>query len=157
MNAKTKRKNSVLIAVSIAVASIVVGSIAMFSFSQPLTSLDNNTKPIVMHIHPAITILGGKGEVALPTNIGINPVLWKDHKLDQFGMQGMSPLHTHDSSGTIHVESNTERDFTLGEFLAIWGGLDPNKVVNVGVNDDKISDYSSHVFRDQEKITIELV
>jgi hypothetical protein len=30
-------------------------------------------------------------------------------------------LHTHDSSGIIHVESPTQRTFTLGQFFDIWG------------------------------------
>ena len=30
-------------------------------------------------------------------------------------------LHTHDSSGIIHVESPTQRVYTLGQFFDIWG------------------------------------
>jgi hypothetical protein len=33
----------------------------------------------------------------------------------------ISPLHTHDTTGVIHVESPTVRDFTLGEFFGVWG------------------------------------
>ena len=32
-----------------------------------------------------------------------------------------SPLHTHDTSGIIHVESPTDRSFTLGELFDVWG------------------------------------
>lgn len=32
-----------------------------------------------------------------------------------------SPLHTHDTSGIIHVESPTVRSVTLGEFFDVWG------------------------------------
>jgi hypothetical protein len=32
-------------------------------------------------------------------------------------MPGMAPLHTHDSSGIIHVESVVDRNYTLDEFL----------------------------------------
>ena len=42
------------------------------------------------------------------------------------GMSGMAPLHTHDTSGIIHVESSVKRNYTLGEFLNTWGGLDLN-------------------------------
>src|SRR5438309_5667197 len=57
----------------------------------------------------------------MPANIGVDSSLCKDLSLDQYGI-GMLPLHTHDTSGTIHVEVNTShRDFTLHEFLAIWG------------------------------------
>ena len=73
-----------------------------------------------MHWHPVLTITMNGSPVTVPAQIGIDQSLWKDHSLDQYGI-GMSPLHTHDTSGTIHVESNTVRDFTLHEFLAIWG------------------------------------
>src|SRR5438093_7229872 len=32
-----------------------------------------------------------------------------------------SDLHTHDTAGTIHVESRVTREYTLGEFFQIWG------------------------------------
>jgi len=32
-------------------------------------------------------------------------------------MPGMAPLHTHDRSGIIHVESVVDRNYTLDEFL----------------------------------------
>jgi hypothetical protein len=35
--------------------------------------------------------------------------------------QGISPVHTHDSTGVIHVESPVKRTFTLGEFFTEWG------------------------------------
>jgi hypothetical protein len=64
--------------------------------------------------------------VAIPAKIGINPTLWKDHSLDKSGMRAMTmnmssmaPLHTHNSNGTIHVESNTVRPYTFGQFLSV--------------------------------------
>lgn len=30
-------------------------------------------------------------------------------------------LHTHDTSGIIHVEAGDNRTFTLGDFFAVWG------------------------------------
>jgi hypothetical protein len=32
----------------------------------------------------------------------------------------ISPLHTHDDSGVIHVESPTESTFSLAQFFAEW-------------------------------------
>ena len=50
--------------------------------------------------------------VTVPAGIGI-------------GIQGLqvffSPLHTHDSTGVVHVESPVVKTFTLGQFLAVWG------------------------------------
>lgn len=31
------------------------------------------------------------------------------------------PLHTHDATGTIHVESSARTSFSLGQFFAVWG------------------------------------
>ena len=33
----------------------------------------------------------------------------------------ISPIHTHDTSGLIHVESPTSRSFSLAEFFGVWG------------------------------------
>src|SRR3989304_3495456 len=30
-------------------------------------------------------------------------------------------LHTHDSTGLLHIEAPEQRAFTLGQFFAIWG------------------------------------
>jgi hypothetical protein len=75
-----------------------------------------------VHWHPQLFITLNGSPYTVPANIGIDPSLWKDHSLDQYGGAGAAALHTHDTSGTIHVEVNTShRDFTLHEFLAIWG------------------------------------
>lgn len=75
----------------------------------------------------------------VPANIGIDSQLWKSHELDQYGsmqampwmgMAGMAPLHTHDTSGTIHLESAVTRDYTLKQFLDVWGvSVDGNQVL----------------------------
>lgn len=42
-------------------------------------------------------------------------------------------LHTHDTSGIIHVESPVERDFTLGQFFTEWNlRLDSRHVGSAG-------------------------
>jgi hypothetical protein len=38
-----------------------------------------------------------------------------------FGQVANSPLHTHSSSGVIHIESDRRHRFTLGEFFDEWG------------------------------------
>ena len=60
-----------------------------------------------MHIHPnsEIEILGQKQ--VIPTNIGLSP---NQHQ----------PIHTHETDGTLHVESPIIRDFYLREFFQIW-------------------------------------
>jgi len=121
-------------------------------------------KAIIMHFHPHLNLMIDSKPVTVPSQIGIDPSLWKDHSLDQYGMQtmsngmsGMAPLHTHDATGTIHVESNTIRNYTLGEFLNIWGGLDTNgKTVKATMDGAPVLDYKNIILRDGENINLQV-
>ena len=63
-----------------------------------------------LHIHQHLDLYVDGRRVIVPANIGIEE------------SQGfISPLHTHDESGVIHVESPDVRTFTLGQFFAVWG------------------------------------
>ena len=63
-----------------------------------------------LHIHQHLDILVNGKPVTVPAGIGINEAA-----------RFISPLHTHDVSGVIHVESDVMRDFTLGQFFDVWG------------------------------------
>jgi hypothetical protein len=113
-----KRRNNILkIGIPVAAVVAVLGIV----FGIQTGDQESMGTKMVMHIHPQLSIKVNGQPIIVPENIGIEKSLWKDHSLDKYGMQGMSPLHTHDSSGTIHVESSVERDYTLGEFLNVWG------------------------------------
>jgi hypothetical protein len=62
-----------------------------------------------VHIHQHLDIYVDGRKVPVPALIGIDPAV------------GFAPLHVHDTSGVIHVESPTVRSYTLGEFFAVWG------------------------------------
>jgi hypothetical protein len=65
-----------------------------------------------MHEHTNLQIFVHGEPVAIPTDIGI----------DRAGSQPyVASLHTHEDSGTIHMESSVSRTFTLGEFFDVWG------------------------------------
>jgi hypothetical protein len=64
--------------------------------------------PLALHFHPRLAIFLNGHRQTVPEGIGLGPL-------------GDLPLHTHDSSGTIHVESPVVRPFFLGEFFAVWG------------------------------------
>ena len=136
------------------VALVVIGvSVAAAQFSAANT--------MRMHWHPILTITGSP--VTVPSQIGIDQSLWKDHSLDQYGIGGLSPLHTHDTSGTIHVESNTVREFTLHEFLAIWGqpgdgsAIDGHPVTSLTVDGvQQTSPIGDVVLKDGQKIVMTL-
>jgi hypothetical protein len=80
-----------------------------------------------MHIHPELTLFYRGQQVEVPENIGIDPNLYAYHGLDRFSGDmdepgaRLAPIHTHDSSGRLHVEASKTVDFTLNDFFKIWG------------------------------------
>ncbi len=70
----------------------------------------------VEHIHAFLSIWIDGKQSALPANVGI----------PQSTSSGSATvtcyywLHTHDSSGIIHIESPSSEQFTLGQFLKEW-------------------------------------
>ena len=70
-------------------------------------------------------------------------------------MSGMAPIHTHDSSDVIHVESNANRNYTFDQFLDIWR-LDLNdKAIQVSVNGKPLNKLS-YVLKDSDDIVMEV-
>ncbi|TAK57279.1 hypothetical protein EPO17_02375 [Patescibacteria group bacterium] len=68
------------------------------------------TEGNALHIHQHIDIFIHGKQVGIPAEIGVN---------EQAGF--ISPIHTHDTSGVIHIESPIVQDFNLGQFFDIWG------------------------------------
>jgi hypothetical protein len=112
---------------------------------------------MVLHTHPKLNVMVDGNLMIIPKNVGIDVSLWKDHSIDKYGMEGMAPLHTHDASGTIHVESSANRAYTLGQFIDIWGGLNINgKTVNATVDGKPVSDYRNILLKDGEQINLDV-
>jgi hypothetical protein len=63
-----------------------------------------------LHIHQHLDIYINGEPMAVPPGIGVN---------EAAGF--ISPIHTHDKDGVIHVESPVVQTFTLGQFFGIWG------------------------------------
>jgi hypothetical protein len=63
-----------------------------------------------LHIHEHLDLFVDGRAVTIPANVGID------------ASQGfLAALHTHDTSGIIHVESPVVAGFTLGQFFDVWG------------------------------------
>ena len=157
-DARARRPRRILFYALIGIAIVLVSAAAAEVIS---------VNTIRMHIHPKLLILIRGASETLPANIGIDRDLWRDHSLDRYGVNGLSPLLTRDSSGTIHVESNTVRDFTLYEFLSVWGeSIDYSQVVGnpvqpgesacIFVDGQSIPLSNDAVFADLQKIILEI-
>ena len=104
------------------------------------------------HIHPVLKIVINGKDQEIPAQIGITSGC-------------MHPLHTHDASGTIHVESPQKRDFTLADFFAVWGKpftknqildsiADARHVIRETVNGVQSQNYENTVVHDGDQIVI---
>jgi hypothetical protein len=92
------------------------------------------------HTHAWLHVyVDGKRET-VPANIGIDPAT-----------QTLAALHTHDAEGIVHMEADREFDFTLGQFMAVWGvafskdqlgSLTPkgDKQLQVYLNGERVND-----------------
>jgi hypothetical protein len=113
---------------------------------------------LVMHNHAALEVYMQGTKIIVPASIGIAPTLHREHSLDPFGIQdpGMAPMHTHSDDGVIHIESTTMRDYTLGEFLDIWGMNFESQEVALKVNEVNVEGYSDYVLNDGDNLVLEV-
>lgn len=73
-----------------------------------------------LHIHQHMDIIIDNQIMPVPAGVGIN-------EGTAFGY--MAPIHVHDNTGIIHVESPTAQNFYLGQFFDIWGVLFTNNCI----------------------------
>ena len=80
------------------------------------------TEVFTRHEHAHLTIVVRGQLRVLPAFIGITAtsICW---------------LHTHDTSGIIHLEAGDNRPFTLGDFFSVWG----KPLSKTALNDDRAS------------------
>ncbi len=60
------------------------------------------------HWHTQLNIFSGATKFAIPASIGRSAFC-------------LEPVHTHDSTGLIHIESDVNRLYSIGDFFAVWG------------------------------------
>jgi hypothetical protein len=73
-----------------------------------------------MDLHAFVVVVFHGRQVTVPSLVGVNGREESGRILsppDGF----VSPLHTHDSTGLIHIHSPVVRTYTLGEFFDVWG------------------------------------
>jgi hypothetical protein len=90
------------------------------------------------HIHVHLTIWINGNQVQVPQGVGIasdgSCFYW---------------LHTHDSTGVVHIEAPTPAALTLGDFLNIWGQRFPQ----LGYQDPLASPAGWTIYVNGQKVT----
>src|SRR6266481_1253426 len=139
---KTKNKKIALIVLFFVIVAVLVSWNRLFPQKQTVVTVDPATLPgiqtgvapwgpelgnllgrlrviqipplaaegAVLHIHQHLDLSINGATTTIASQIGINTPA-----------RFITPIHTHDTSGIIHVESNTVRTYTLGEFFDVWG------------------------------------
>ena len=117
---------SALVVVALAVTIYILaqqgtgpaGTTSIASDNPAYPSIDGipcqNNEQLNYHVHAHLTIYVNGQNFPLPTNLGIAS--------DQSCFYW---LHTHDSSGVIHIEAPSERTFTLNTFFQEWSARFP--------------------------------
>ena len=106
------------------------------------------------HTHALVHIYNNGLLVEVARNIGLDP-----------RTKAFSSIHTHDSSGIVHMESQRPFKFTLGDFFAIWGVQfgdkslgslkdEGDKQVHVYVNGKRVANPAGYVLRDNDNVSI---
>ena len=105
------------------------------------------------HIHPVLTIKINGVIEPIPPGVGDDASC-------------LHPLHTHDNSGTLHVESPVKMDFTLGDFFSLWGKtftsrqildskVDDTHTITLTIDGKPSTDFENYVLGDKQQILIE--
>lgn len=148
------------LAVLLSISGMIVGAVALNDNSTELSDRTNREIALIctsdmatqFHIHPHLEILIDGEQQSIPADIGVKPAC-------------MNALHTHDASGTLHVESPEKRDFTLADFFAVWGqtfskdqvlqsAVDGTHHIRVTVNGTETDTYENTILRDKDQIVI---
>jgi hypothetical protein len=162
-------KRQLIFIIALIVIGIIVSVYIELAIKPQNTSLTSKSvNPFAVYFHSNLSIILDNKPVVIPSPIGINKSLWKDHSLDKYGvpgmpmdeegektMPGMAPLYTTNDKGRITIGSVIERDYTLGEFLKIWSGIDiKDKLVNATVNGKPAEDYRNIILKDKAQIKL---
>lgn len=154
------RKSSSAIWWTLGSAAVIVGLVVFLAVKDSGPSKTNREVALActtdmatrFHIHPNLEIRINGQKQTIPSNIGINAGC-------------MNALHTHGTTGEIHVESPQKRDFTLSNFFAVWGKTyskdqildskaDEKYIIRETVNGQEVEDYENTILHDKDKIVI---
>lgn len=108
-----------------------------------------------MHIHARLRIVIDGAERPLPADVGI------------VGPRCMRPLHTHDTSGTLHLEFPVTQEARLGQFFSIWEqplsatqildrAISESDTIRVTVNGTETKEMEQLLLHDGDAVAIEV-
>jgi hypothetical protein len=128
------------------VVVIMIGGLGTYAAVQALTP----SRPFgcitreggtLYHWHTHLSISQGSEAVAIPSGIGL-----------EFGCT--HPIHTHDGTGELHIESDSLRLYSIGDFFQIWKRPWGNPIL-MHVNDTELAPNPGQILWDNERLHIQ--
>lgn len=162
-----KRKVIIFIVLSLFVIGITYfflnGDKIVLLNGKEVTIPEGNT-----HWHPHLTIIINGKQIAIPSDIGYK--IGRIVDTDLSGME-MSPTHTHEGDGTIHIENinpaQKPETLTLGYFFYVWDKpfnstclfefCTNNGTLKMYVNEAENDEYEDYIMHDGDDIVIEYI
>jgi hypothetical protein len=119
---RSRRYIKIISAIVVPIIAIgVISAIIFVPQSSLAPTIDgiqcNSLERTTYHIHAHLDVFIDGKPFTVPAQIGITGkcLYW---------------LHTHDTTGVIHVESPDTRSYTLGDFFDIWSQTQPNSQIS---------------------------
>lgn len=109
-----------------------------------------SSETLQVHYHAHLDVIVYGAAVPVPAGLGIN--VGPNNSAPPHGSPGIAPLHTHDTSGILHIEAPAQQAFTLGQVFTEWGIVITTGQVGAYRTGDGVGDTVS-VFVDGTKVT----
>ncbi len=127
----------------IAVVVVVAGAAAAYvyisrnngpdpEYTEDITQICYGLEQFAYHRHTILHITINNLSILIPAGIGISTTLPVTAGSTTYGLDscaGYRPMHTHDTSGRIHMESRIPRVYPLGDFFKLWALNQPSRGV----------------------------
>lgn len=144
-----------------------VGALIWYSATRPQVQEGEIVSRGGVHWHPELAIYIKGQKQVVPANIGIGMQYAGYPRFDP--MMGMTDMHTHDDSGTLHWEVMkgpvTKDDVRIGSFFRIWGKTfskdcifeycnSSDGTIKMFVNGEENGEFENYLVNDKDKIEI---
>lgn len=143
------------ILIGVAVSLLVIGAVWSRAAQNQDPEIISKTG---VHWHPTVVIYAAGKKLAVPENLGVGPSYIGAPRYD--ARMRMSAVHTHDASGTVHLEFAAgpvrAADLNLERFLALLYKSQPSlgSPAQVIVNGRQESNYARYMMRDGDQIEL---
>jgi hypothetical protein len=154
---KRKRRQRAITSLTVAVILIAIIVAAVIFLRPPPNAvplpdyLSHCVLGGLYHSHPNLTVTINGANVPVPLNT--------------FDASCQQPIHTHNEPGVLHIETDQNRDYTLGDWFLLWGHyannanyaifnsnqiftnkVDANHHITMTVNGVSDTSFQNHVF-----------